>query len=149
MPYNTVFVKGYPTRKEAPAGGAIMPGHLIKMNAAGNVIAHNAAAGNAQKAFAFEYELTGKDIDTPYANGDNVLYGVSRSGHEVYALVAAGAGAIVIGDALESAGDGTLRKVATAAATGDTGRNSVVGYAMEALDNSAGAEMARLLIEVA
>jgi hypothetical protein len=54
----------------------------------------------------------------------------------------------VIGDTLESAGNGMLRKATTDAATDDTQRNSSIGKALEAVDNSGGGSPARIKIEV-
>jgi hypothetical protein len=74
---------------------------------------HSTAAGPAAKLFALEQEYLGEGITTSYASGDQVILGIFHSGDEVYAKLAANAPAIVAGDLLESAGDGTLRKVLT------------------------------------
>lgn len=134
-------------RKEGVAAGNILPGHLIAGPDSALVV-HGAAGQNARKAFAVEYDPA-KGIDDAYVTGDQVMYGIFKPGEEVYALVAAGAAAIAEGDALESAGDGTLRKQVTSAATAENARDSVVGYAREAVDNSGGADVARIRVEVA
>lgn len=144
---NTILLKGQPIAKEGKANAAITPGHLIELRSDGELQVHGSAAGTAAKAFARENEVFGKDIDTAYAAEDNVLYYVLRSGDEVNALVAAGAAAIVVGDKLESAGDGTLRKVSTSAATADTSRDSVVAVALENVDNSGGGTAVRIKAE--
>jgi len=131
------------------AGSAIVPGMLIEELAAGTVQEHSTAAGNAQKLFALSDLSNAGDIDTAYAAGALVRYGAAHSGQEVYALLAANAAAIVKGDPLESDGDGTLRVQTTAAATADTERDSVVGYALEAVDNSAGGTTVRIKVRVA
>ena len=148
MAYNTIVVKGYPMRKERVAAEAITPGHLIDINSADKVIKHAGAAKTASATFAIENEVFGKGINIAYAADDNVLYGVFNAGDEVYALVAASASAIVIGDELESAGNGTVRKIATDTVTSQDERTSVVGRALQAVDNSAGGSSVRLLIEV-
>ena len=148
MAYNTIVVKGYPMRKEAVAAEAITPGHLMSLNSSNRLIKHAVAAGNSNATFAIENEVFGQGIDVAYANNDNVLYGIFAPGDEVNALVAASAAAIVIGDYLESAGNGTLRKVTTAAATADTSRSSIVAKALQAVDNSAGGSQARILVEI-
>lgn len=148
MAYNTVVVKGYPMRKEAVAAEAITPGHLIDLNSSNKLIKHAGAAKTASATFAIENEVFGKGIDTAYVADDNVLYGIFNAGDEVYALVAAAASAIVIGDELESAGNGTIRKVATDTATSQDERQSIVGRALQAVDNSAGASAVRILIEI-
>jgi hypothetical protein len=109
---NTIVLKGRPTRKEEIAGGAITPGHLIMRNSDGEFVVHGTAGQRAQPIFAGEDEMQGKDIDEAYAENDRVLGWYAHSGCEIYALVPAGAAAIVVGNPLESAGDGTLRLAA-------------------------------------
>lgn len=144
---NTVILKGNGYRKEADAAGTITPGHLVQCDSSGDVVVHATAGGNARKAFAVENDLIGNGITDNYTSGDRVQYNVFEPGNEVYAFVPAAAAAITIGTALESAGDGTLVAVGTATATGDT--DIVVGYALEAVDNSGGASAARIKVEVA
>ena len=108
---HTIILKGRPMRREATAGGAITPGHLIKYNSSGQFVVHNVAAGLPATIFAAENEVFGGDISDAYASGDRVLAWHCSPGDEIYALVPANAPAIVIGDLLESNGDGTLRKV--------------------------------------
>jgi hypothetical protein len=107
---HTIALKGRPCRREATAGEAITPGHLIRYNSSLQFIKHNVAGGYHGRIFAAENELLGKDIDTAYASNDRCLAWMCESGCEIYALVAAAAPAITAGDILESAGDGTLRK---------------------------------------
>jgi len=144
---NTIILKGDGIRKEADAAGTITPGHLVEFDASGDLVVHATAGGNARKAFAVENDLIGNGITDNYVSGDRVQYNVFRSGDEVYALVPAGAAAIAIEAALESAGDGTLVNVGTATATGGT--DIVVAYALEAVDNSGGGTAARIKVEVA
>lgn len=135
----TVELYGYGCQHEAEALGAITPGYLIE-RAAGGVQAHSTAGGPANLHFANEYGMTGRTIDDAYAADDQVVFTTYSPGSGVYALVAAGAAAISEGDLLASAGDGTL---ATA------GLDEVaVAQALEAVDNSGGAEEARLRVEV-
>lgn len=131
------------------AGSAIVPGMLIEELAAGTVQEHSTAAANAQRLFALSDLPVAGTIDDAYAVGTTVRYGAAHSGQEVYSLVAAAASAIVIGDALESAGDGTLRLATADAATDTTQRDSIVGYAIEAIDNSGGGTTARVKVRVA
>ena len=130
------------------AAAGILPGHLVE-EASGTVQVHGTAAANAQRLFAQPNLATAGDIDTAYANGETVSYGVYHTGQEVNALVAASATAILDGDALESAGDGTVRTATADAATDTTQRDSIVGYAMEAVDNSGGGTAVRIKIRVA
>lgn len=146
---NTVILKGNGIRKEGKASAAITPGHLIEFGGANDLRVHATAAANARKAFAVENDLVGDGIATAYATGERVQYEVFGSGCEVYALVAASATAITKGAALESAGDGTLRILTTAAATTQAQRDGVVAYALEAVDNSGGGSPARIKVEIA
>lgn len=146
---NTIILKGDGCRKEGKASGAITPGHLVEFGGANDLQVHSTAASTARKAFAVENDLIGNGIDTAYALGDQVQYNVFKSGDEVYALVAAAAAAVTKGAALESAGDGTLCIQTVDAATDNTQRNSVVAYALEAVDNSGGGTAARIKVEVA
>jgi len=131
------------------AASAIVPGDLVEELAAGTVQEHSTAAANAQKLFALTNLANGSDIDAAYAVGETTRYGAFSSGQEVFARVAAAAPAIVIGDALESAGDGTVRKAVADAATDTAQRDAIVGYAIEAVDNSGGGTVVRLKIRVA
>lgn len=148
MAERTIILKGQGIRKEGEADSAITPGHLIAQASDGKFDVHGTAAANAAKTFAVENELAGKEIDDAYADGDRLFYEHCVPGQEVYALVAASAAAIVIGDFLESAGDGTLRVLTTDAATDDTQRASVVARALEAVNNSGGGTPARIKVEV-
>ena len=145
---NTILLKGRGIRKERISAAAITPGYLVDFNAAGLVLKHAGAGLNASAAFAVEDELNGKAITEAWASGDQVVYEIMPSGSEVYALVAAAAAAIVIGDELESAGDGTLRKLTVDVATDNTQRIAVVARAIEAVDNSGGGTEARLKVEI-
>jgi hypothetical protein len=166
MSSNTIILTNIPcnTIKEAKAGGAITPGHLLKRSAAETVVVHSTAAGRAQPLFALENETLGKDIDTAYAQNERISFVYAEPGAEINAIVAAGAAAIAVGDFLCSAGDGTLKKVVAPAApadspaTADALRDDIaanlvpnlfaVAVAMDALDNSAGSDPARLRVEV-
>lgn len=149
MAVKRIILKGlYGVRDEGKAVAAITPGHLIEEVAAG-VQVHSTAAANAMPMFALEREMTGDGIDVAYAANDTVLFVVAQPGAMINALVAAGAPAIAVGDALESAGDGTLRKAVTDAATDDTQRDAIVAYAREAVDNSGGGTAVRLKVRVA
>lgn len=134
--------------KKAAAATAITPGYLIEELAAGTVQEHSSAGDKAQKMFAMPNVANGGTIDDDYVVAETVRYGIFSRGQEVFALLAASAAAIVIGDSLESSGDGTLRKVVTDAATDDTERDSTVAYAIEAVDNSGGGGEVRIKVRV-
>lgn len=135
--------------KEAKVAAIFKPGHLVEITSAGEAQKHSVAAGNSNKAFALASQTTGGTIDDAYAVGEVALVGYAQSGQLVNAVLAAAAPAIVAGDALESAGNGTLRKQVVAAATTQASRDSVVGYADESVDNSGGGSEVRIIVRVA
>lgn len=130
------------------AAAGILPGHLVE-EALGLVKVHATAAVNAQPLFAQPDLAIAGDIDTAYASGATVCYGAYHTGQEVNALVAIAATAIIDGAALESAGDGTVRTATADAATDTVQRDAIVGYAIEAVDNSGGGTVVRIKMRVA
>lgn len=142
----TIILRGDPNIiDEFKAAAAITPGDLVeKTSTAGVVQKHGTAAKNAARLFAIERDELGKDIDDNYATNDQVKIAAVAPGDEVMVRIANLAPAIVQGDFLESAGDGTLRKLVTDAATDDTQRVSVVAVALEAVDVSGGGGPARI-----
>ena len=137
----TIMLKGCNgPREEALAHAAgILPGHLVKLLSTGKVSVHSTAGGNAEKLFAIEDELQGRGITTAYGATDRVSHIVVQRGDWVNALIKNGEN-IVIGDALESAGDGTLRKhipqIDSASDVEIIVADQIVGYAMAACDMS-------------
>ncbi len=131
------------------AASAIKPGHLIEELAAGTVQEHSGTALNAQKLFALTDLTLGKTIDDAYAVASLVRYGAFSTGQKVFGRVAVGSVAIVKGDDLQSNGDGTVEKLVTDSATDDTQRNSIVGTALEAIDNSGGSVEVFIKLRVA
>jgi len=142
-------IAGEPVVRENKAAGTITPGDLIERITAGTVQRHGTAAVNSNKAFALPNIADGGTIDDDYTTGESVRYGLFHTGQEVNALVAAGAPAIVIGDELESAGDGTLRKALADAATDTVQRDSIIAYAEVAVDNSGGGSIVRIQASIA
>ncbi|KKK83117.1 hypothetical protein LCGC14_2796600 [marine sediment metagenome] len=145
----TIRLKGTGLRKErvVKAASTITPGMLIDTEAAG-VIEHAGAGLNAAPLFAVENEVVGKGIDDDYIAAENCIYEAMQLGTEVHALLAANAAAIVEGDFLQSAGDGTLRILTASAATAESARRSTVARALEAVDNSANGSIVRIIVEV-
>lgn len=139
----TIDLYGYCVQHEAVAGAAITPGHLVEReaDATDTVEVHGTAGAGGNPSFACEYDLTGRGIDDAYASGDQVVFKTFAPGSGVYALVAAGAAAILKAGPLSSAGDGTLR----AAASG----HIVIAHAREAVDNSGGGSAVRIKVEIA
>ena len=130
---------------------AITPGFLVERTSGGTVQAHSNAGQNAQRMFALEDELQGKEIGDNYAVSALIQFGIFRAGDQVYALLADGENAS-IGSFLESNGDGYLKVHAASSAGAVEYPEAIVGQALAALDmsGSSGADPAsqRLLIEI-
>lgn len=144
MAYRTIILKdiGHSISKEGKAGSEVYPGMLLIGRAADeSLIPHATAADVATVGIlvARENELAGKDIDTPYASGDRVFANAYRKGDEVLLLVPANADAIAKEAELETAGGGRVRLRTSGA---------VIGRALEAVDNSAGSDQARIPVEL-
>lgn len=153
----TILLKGDFDGNHAVEGQAtskIIPGHLIDYDGAQNRLrTYNGAANKVAIArmFAVENDVTGNyppqagttagtlSIDVPYPEGERAYGYHCQAGDIINALVDAGAAAIVFGDLLESAGDGSLVKRAAGTA---------LARALEALDNSGGSNPARLKVEI-
>jgi len=115
MAKNTIKLKNYvQIQEEYTAAAAITPGNLIELNSAGTVQKHAGLGKTALVMFAVEDELQGKGITDAYAAGDRVQCWIATRGDIVYATVKASEN-IVVGDFVESAGNGTVRKVTRAA----------------------------------
>ena len=145
----TIVGKGYVNiRDEKVAAGTIIPGMLVERTSADKVQAHSRAGGPVNALFALEDENQGNDIDDNYAATSLVKLWRPVPGEQVYAIADDDTGdAIAIGDYLESAGDGRLRKATnlTSAGTKEFPGN-IVGVALEAV--STGSPASRILIEV-
>jgi len=98
---------------DAAASAAITPGHLLlRFNNGGiwRVKKHDSAAANAVRLVATEQSMLNMTVDDDYAAGDLVEASELAGGSSAWMFVASGQ-TIVYGDLLESAGDGTLRKL--------------------------------------
>lgn len=147
MAKNTIKLKNYmptPIMEEYVATAvAITPGALVELTSGGTVQAHaNAAKNVTPPMFVVEDELQGGGIDTNLAASARVQVWIPTRGDQVYAILKDGEN-VAIGDALESAGDGTLQKHVpdtwTSANVGIIYQNAIVGVALEALNLSGGA----------
>jgi hypothetical protein len=136
-----ILLRGRGRRREAPATASITPGHLLNYDASGNLIKHAVAGGDWQGIVAVEDDHNAKDIDTAYVSGDYVQGEQVDRGCDIYGLVPAAAAAIARNGPLKSNGDGTV------IAQGGTG--VIIGWALEAVDNSGGGAAARIKIMVA
>jgi hypothetical protein len=137
---HTINLKGRPQRREALAGGAIIPGHLLVYNTSAQFVVATPALLGHPRIFAAENELLGQDVNIAYASGDRVVAWHCGPGDEVWALLAAAATAVVIGSHLEAAADGTIRLRTTGV---------TIGIALQAVDNSAGGQVARVKMLIA
>lgn len=112
---NTIWLGGPRTViNDMAAKAAITPGHLVeRVNTAGvwRWQKHGTAGGPAQIAVATEQSMLNKGVDDDYAIGDLVEVCEGTNGTNAWMLVASGQD-IAYGDKLESAGNGTLRKLA-------------------------------------
>jgi len=111
--------------EEGRANAAITPGHLVQLMSTGKWRANASSAVACQKAFALEDALQGRTIDTAYAENELVAIGIQGPGDVVLAWADSGEN-IVVGDLLESAGNGNLQKYTTAGAA--------IAVALEAMD---------------
>ena len=92
------------------ASEAITPGMLVeKFNNAGvwRVKKHSLTSKEGNQ-YATEQSMLNKEVDDAYAANDLVETSIGAPGSTFWALIASGQ-AIVFGNALESAGDGTLK----------------------------------------
>lgn len=121
--------------KEFEANAALYPGHLVEEMSTGKLRKHATAGGNvAPVMVAIEDALQGKAASEAYAEDDIVRVFYPRPGDEGYLILADGE-TIVIGDLLESNGDGTVRKHVVDS-TGAYYLRQIVAKAKEAVDTS-------------
>jgi hypothetical protein len=139
--------------REAPcqAEVTITPGMLLAWGTTNTVKPHATAAGHAEdKKIALENPWSdhgsGPAIDHDYAAAETVGYIPAQSGDQFYMLLADGEN-VTKGDALVSDGAGALQEQATVDASVIT--EAIVGFAAEALDNSAGGAVARIRVDIA
>jgi hypothetical protein len=113
--FNSIILKRYlHIQEEYAAAAAIIPGMLVELTSAGTVQKHSGAGKSAIPMFAIEDALQGKGINQNlaadnYAVGDIVRCWIPTRGDIVYALLN-DEEKVVIGDFVESAGNGYLRK---------------------------------------
>lgn len=140
-PPRTIHLAGRIERvNDIAAGAAITPGHLVeRYNSSGTALyrKHATAGGPTVPAVALDQNMLNKDVDYAYAAGDLVEVGILPPGSTAWMLIASGEN-IVEGQKLESAGNGTLRALASGTA---------LFAAIEAKDNSAGPSDARIRVE--
>lgn len=113
MSYRTIKQKSYSDiMNEYEAGGAITPGHNVRLNSDGEAIVNATATGPAPALFAVEDELQGKTTRDAYAEGDRVQVWAVQPGEEVLAIIDSALDPD-IGDILEPSTGGELQAVTT------------------------------------
>ncbi len=123
---------------------AITPGMLLERDSAGLVQAHSLAGGPVAPLFALEDDKQGKKTTDDYAVSVPIFTWRPVPGEQVEAIVESSAEPISIGDFVESAGDGTIRRTQTQTSAGISEfAQSLVGVALEA-----GVSDARIVIEI-
>jgi len=110
MARRTILLKGDMGHDEMLAVAALKPGHLLEQVSSGKVQKHSVVGGASARLFAKEDALQGRTVDTAYEADDLVSVHTGKPNEWIQARVAAAAIAIVRGDKLVSAGDGTLKK---------------------------------------
>jgi hypothetical protein len=152
MAKNTIKLKNYmptPVMEEYTATAvAITPGHLLELTSAGLAQKHHTAGGAVLPAmFAVEDELQGGGIDNAFDVSSKLQCWIPTRGDQVYAFLKDGENAI-IGEALVSAGDGTLKCLATDSAS--VLAESIIAVALENVDLTASANTAagRIIVRI-
>lgn len=144
---------------ERVAGASdILPGYLVAIDGDNEIAPHDAEGGDARPLFVLEspyaQDHTQPAIDQAYTENDLARVVFAQPGDVIYAWLAAGED-VDIGDALESAGDGTLQEHTPTEISG-TGPHTIpsraiVAYAEEAVDANVGTSPpdARIRVRVA
>jgi hypothetical protein len=150
--YNTILITVNGAHRplfEFKADEALTPGELVRFDADDELEPHGTANGVAQKIFVVENPYAPlnntKAIDQDYALGDSARVVYGQPGDVIYAWLKNGVNAAK-GDVLTSDGAGALQKP-TVDATLLAG--SVVAFADEDKDNSAGGARVRIKVRVA
>ena len=146
---------------ERTGDGVIIPGMLLERTSADKLKIHSTAGGNLQTIVALEKNLVGLGIDDAYVDAERVIAQIFRAGDRVLMIIQDGSAAVVIGDELESAGDGTVElHVPDSESLGADSSSNIVSFntnqivatALEALDasDSAATSLAnrRILVEI-
>lgn len=137
-----VILQGEPIYSEQfKLSGALTPGDLVEVNQPnpGECRRHATPAVNAEPIFADARMEMGKTIDDDYAAGDYPKLAFCKKGMKINGFVATGEN-LVGTEFLESNGDGSLKALATDAATDDTQRVSVIGKSAESTGGATAAK---------
>ena len=155
MAIKTIIVRGNATEQhdEAIANGAINVGNLVELQSTGKVRKNAAGAGVvAPVTVAVEDDMQGNGIDDAYADAALVQYVHARPGDHINLVCVDGGSAIVIGDKIEPAAAGEVRKAATSSSGALSNPEAVIGIARSAVDASDSAATAlasrRFVVEI-
>ncbi len=149
MAKNKIVIKSYNNNRDqiVATAVAITPGALLERVSAGTVQAHSTAGGViSSKIFAMEDSWQGKKISDNYAVSVPIFCALPQSGDRIYGIFDSTSGAsLAIGDELESAGDGTVRKYTGQASGGAVeATGAIIGTALVAQATPGG----RVIIEI-
>jgi hypothetical protein len=126
-----VIVLNTEHQSEAILDGAATPGMLMEPNSDGTFSPHSTAAGDVTLPyFLLEQTETGLGIDDVIPDGSTGKLYTPSFGDKLYCWLKTGNN-VAVGDALESAGDGTLQKLTT---------GTKVAEAVEAVNNTSGSK---------
>lgn len=124
---NTIFLGGERTQiNDRTASEAIKPGHLVELFNNAGIIRfrkHSSAGADTARLIATEMAMMNKGVDDAYALADLVEVSAGRGGSTFWMRIASGQN-IVAGQKLESAGNGTLRAIASGTALFSSLENS-------------------------
>jgi hypothetical protein len=122
------------------AASAITPGMLVERFASGSVnrLRASTRTGKASRLVAVEAGMLNHGINDVYNAGDQVEAIVAGCGAAEYGLLASNQN-VAFGARLQDNGDGSLTPV--------TGSNIAVAEALEAINNTGNATMARIRVE--
>lgn len=147
----TILLIGEPNRRERDAAAAITPGNLIELTSSDTVQNHSTAGGRVGPRYVcVENDIAGDDIDDAYAAGEVVQFHSARPGDVLLMRLNDGEN-VVIGDFLQSAGNGLLRRTDGDSSAFDAEATSIIAVALEAKDmsdSSAADPSDRLRVEI-
>lgn len=114
--------------EEGVVGVAVKGGHFVAWDTTTSKYIKNATAGNSLALIVLQSSLYSDPKEDIPADASIRIEQIKR-GRFYHGLVGASATAIVLGDALELSATGTIGKRTT---------GTIIGYALQAVDNSSG-----------
>lgn len=142
-PPNTIWLGGERVEVGDLVGSeALTPGMLVERFTTGGAVKwrkHATAAAATACAVKLDESMLNKGVDDASAAGDLVQVAIGNKGATFWMLIASGQNIVGGSGKLESAGNGTLRALASGVA---------LFTALESVDNTAGPGNARIRVEV-